>query len=314
MLRRSGVPREKVGATVFVGIAVSAAVLTACSAEHATLSPARAAVVFGAGITEVQDESINLAQQQLIEACMTKAGFRYQIAPWTANATGYADPMIINTANLRSNGFGLYQFVTSAPPKGHQGPAVDPNSNYLASLPAAAAKAWGTAMSGSKQVNVTLPDGKRFRYQSGGCYTESLIELYGNAKEYYSMQTYDADLTDKIRIETTWSNSYKHAMSGWTRCMRHHGLRYASMSAMVKDVQSRYAVPGASPAKVHQFELRVALQDASCIDAVKLNAVSARALAQAGSTLTGDQMTAILAWHEMENHALASATKILGQG
>jgi len=309
---RRNLKRAAGGPLRLTGVLLSATVAAACGTGSAGGNPANGARIFGTGLNQVQQEAIYTAEQTLIQRCMDAKGFQYLVAAATPpGAHGNTNPLATNTDSLRTNGYGIYQIVTTAPPKGQAGVSVDPNAKYLASLSSQRATQFGRALDGTKRQSFTLPDGKQISFAVGGCYGRADTELYGSSGRYQAMAQYDADLISKINTEAGFSKVWTSAEAAWARCMAVHHLRYATEAAAQLDIYNRYTAPGASISKVHQYEMRVAIQDADCSDATHMRTAGREAVQRATSAFTTDQVNAILAWNELERRALARGNRIL---
>jgi hypothetical protein len=248
---------------------------------------------------------------------MARAGFQFLIPPQAAKPaltkSGDTNPLLVDTSLLSKDGYGLYQIVKSASPRGRQAGPADPNIKYLKSLPPAQRARWNITLQGTAQATVTLPDGSRLSFPTQGCYAQSLGELYGSVTDYYALQDYASNLMSRIGIQAGWSPAWQQAQAEWRRCMAAHRYPYPSEEAAELDIYDRYQVPCVKRASVHSYELRVAAQDAACAKESGIAEAGRQAVRQAAASFTADQVAAILTWNQMQARALASAGRVLGQ-
>jgi hypothetical protein len=158
---------------------------------------------------------------------------------------------------------------------------------------------------------VTLPDGKQFSYQPGGCVGQAETALYGNVASYNTLLIYDSDIYNKVKNDVLWSPAWRSAVAAWARCMATHGYHYVNEVAAEAGVSARYASAGTHLAAAHRYEMRLAAQDAACTGMARLNSVSAAGLRVAAVSLTSDQAAAALTWNRMQDHAAGVAERVL---
>ena len=300
-----------------VAVAAGASVLlAACSPATGQVTPPDVSRILSASVSQVQALTINTAQQELEKRCMAKAGFRFLISPPAAPSltpNGDSNPLLVDTSQLRNTGYGIYQTVTLASRSSRRKAAADPNTAYLQSLSLGKQSRWDATFHGTGQATVTLPDGSRLSFPVHGCYAQALGGLYGSVVRYYALQDYASNLMSRIGIQAGWSAAWQQAQARWRRCMAARGYHYQNETAAELEIYNRYQAPRANRASIHSYEMRVAAQDANCANVSGIASAARKAVRQAATSFTGEQVNAVLTWNQMQAHALTIADKMLAQ-
>lgn len=310
------------GRAVLTGGVVTALIalaLSGCgsSGSSATGSSAANAALFAPPVSAVQQMEISEADAELVRSCMARHGFGYPAPSVTLSefisGPGNVNPLYTDTYALRNQGYGIYQSVAAGTSGAKTSP--DPNATYIKSLSVSMANKDEADLFGTKTVTVTQPDGTTEQDSAaGGCYGGAETALYGSATKYLALSDYTANLLSDVATSATWAASWQSALKRWQKCMASHGFKYLSMNAAEANIGARYAVTGAHISLVHKYELKVAAQDADCVDQIGMNALAKREMATAAGSMTSLETSAVLAWNEMERHAASAAAKELANG
>jgi hypothetical protein len=309
----SAPPRRRRPAASFLATVLTAAAVAGCAGPAAgrAVTPAQ---FFGAGVTQAQQQTIWATEQQLVQQCMVRQGLPYDRVPWASGPPPPvpADPLYVSVTVLRSQGYGIYQADRPVP---NTRPAVDPNTALTRSLPPARARQWTTALQGTQQAVITLPDGRQLTYSgAGGCSGRAQDTLYGSTVRYTGLELYSSDLFNLVKAEAQWSGPWTSAQTAWSRCMARHGYRYLNEAAAMEQISQRYAAPGARRDQVHRYELAVAAQDSACTTAEHLNQAGLTAISRTVAGLTSGQTAAALAWDQLQVRGLRVARRLLARG
>jgi hypothetical protein len=307
------------GRAVLTGGLVTALIALALSGcgSSATASSAANATLFAPPVSAVQQMEISEADAELVRSCMARHGFQYPTPSVTLSefisGPGNVNPLYTDTYTLRKQGYGISQSVAAGTSAAKTSP--DPNATYIKSLSTSLANKDEADLFGTKTVTVTQPDGTTEQDgAAGGCYGGAEAALYGSATKYLALSDYTANLLSDVATRATWAASWQSAMKRWQKCMASHGFKYLNRNAAEVNIGARYAVTGAHISLVHKYELKVAAQDANCVDQIGMNALAKREMATAAGSMTSLETSAVLAWNEMERHAASAAAKELANG
>lgn len=296
--------------------ALIASCLVGCASSTTGSGSADNSGLFSPPVSAVQQMNISNAFAELIRSCMTKQGFKYPTTPETLSQfitrQANVDPLYTDTLTLRSRAYGIYQAMLSG---NKANVSSDPNVIYVRSLPSAMRDKDVAVLYGTKTVTFTQPDGTTGQTSAaGGCYGAANTTLYGSTTKYLEFSDYTSNLLSDIATRATWSAPWKSAQAQWTKCMAGHGFKYLTRDGAEADIAARYKVADANKSLVHDYEVKVADQDAACVDKQDMNKLSTQEMSVAAGTMTSLETNAVLTWNEMERRAATVAAKVLANG
>jgi len=299
-------------------VAVIIALTSCSSSQQSTVSPAQADQLLGLDLTPAQNTALETANQEIVRKCMSQQGFTYYVESQDSDqteyeATGTGLPLVSDLTKLRKYGYGIYQATLSSGPQSTPGAK---NLAYENGLTPARKAAYQNAFegNGNQQINITLPDGHQTAFSVGGCRSQADASEYGDLKTFLTIRSYAEDLQAKINDSSAWQKSWTIAEGKWAQCMKQHGIFASSETSAQLLVANRYQDDPADLVADHEYELQVGRQDADCSAALNLNAAAKSSVESALASLTSDEINAMLAWEQMQQHAVSVAQRILAEG
>jgi hypothetical protein len=261
---------------------------------------------------------LQAADNQLTSECMRKRSFAYHVAtppaPVDAEATTGVYGLI-SAPVASAQGYGIADNIQSRQAADAIGATVDAASQQPAYL---------AALTGTDQHKVTLElaGGSDVSFDSDGCVTIALTELYGPD---WNQVSFDLEgLSSQVEQGVEAAPSWKGALTQWASCMdsRYH-VKYSDPQAARSDVSSVAAaaikdVPTPVATQrlkdVRAGEVRLAQQDAACQQSVGLPAVAGAAQDEAQATDMRRYSGELKAYAADFAHAQTVADSLLGTG
>lgn len=171
---------------------------------------------------------IRLAEQRLIQACMTEQGYDYDsVFDFVTSTALTPAPSYLSPTELRRSG---YQFDWDNSRRqreamlNEQGTLVDP----IQHLSAAEAASFELALYGSpdETVEVYTQSDERTELPSTGCEAEARIELYGSLANYARYDNAVEMFSTRIAAELSEQETYIEPLADWQNCMRDQALGF----------------------------------------------------------------------------------------
>lgn len=250
---------------------------------------------------------LRTAEEELIGSCMRARGFQYTAVPPPAVRPRREFPYgNEDVAWARRHGFGTFD-----------GPdqeidAYDPNQHYVERLPAGQRAAYGRALTGDldRQVSVRLPDGSEVFMTLGGCTAEVSEALYGDPavrlRLEHTVQLIRSEAYDRVVADPR----YLAALTAWRGCMRTRGYGY-DRPAAARAAVVEAAAAGPTTA-LRALESRTALADAECGRRSRLVATANRLDREHLTVLTRQFRAEAVAWQELQAAAVPRARQLTG--
>jgi hypothetical protein len=279
-----------------------------CSASGGTSAPDTAGLRPFQGATYYSPDQralLRAAEERLLVGCMARKGFSYR--PQTASAAGDPGPMdvspyaLVDPAQARVNGFG----IISA--------ALD-DGNGAASVSAEPSGAgWSDALEGtaSHRVQIALPDGQGYFYNSDSCLSSVDGYLYGAGYQtlYDSFQVW----TNQVVARVLADPRYQAAQRRWAACMKAARTPYSSLSGPTATVYQELDAIGADHGRLQaaiRSELRLAVVDAACQQQARLGQVVAAVQDEMQSAVLGKNTSEVGELLALRRKALTRAASL----
>jgi hypothetical protein len=261
---------------------------------------------------------LQAADNRLTARCMSKRSFAYHVAdppaPVDAEATTGVYGLI-SAPVASAQGYGIADNALTRQAADAIGATVDAASQQPAYL---------AALTGTDQHKVTLKltGGSDVSFDSDGCVTVALTELYGPD---WNQVSFDLEaLSSQVEQSVESAPAWKDALTRWASCMSaRYQVKYSDPQAARSDVSSVAAaaikdVPATVAAQrlkdVRTGEVRLAQQDAACQEAVGLPAAAKAAQDQAQATDMRQEGAELKAYAADFAHAQTVADSVLGKG
>lgn len=228
------------------------------------------------------------AESELISACMTAQGFRYQVE--TSTLSGESDEeRSLNMNERRSRGYGLASQYGSD----KESVSTAANDTYVAGLSKKNADAYMKALRGGTADfrEMRFGTGRDITFSSRGCEARSRTSLYGNLDDWVSVAYFPQNLNSELSPRVEKAPKYRAAMNDWRTCMRGRGYAYASPDAAYDQLKSAYRAQKKVTAALRDREIAVAVADGECGAEVHIpSTVLALRRAYAQSLPTADKL------------------------
>ncbi len=276
------------------------------------LSVAEIGMLTSSARTETVATELTNALQRLVYRCMRAKHLPYRPAHEVAgSAASWALyhpelPPYTSLADREAHGYGFYDDAIrtshrrSADRTGRHVRSPHYSRRYLNEL-------WG---SGRDRVTVTSPIGPSFSTPGGGCYGHAERLLYGSVVNY-GLATEDASsgFTNLLATAVEADPAFAAVIGRWSACMARHGLIYHAPFDAWNSLAERidkHATPG-----LHRLEIRVAVADYRCAQAVRLLPHLLAIQAWLASRLNPQLEDYLDRLVTIENAALAAAHRLL---
>ena len=207
----------------------------------------------------VTDALAHNAAQTLTERCMHAHGlafypFLYRPAEAATMATLVLGVPLasIGLAARQADGYGFYSRAVKE--AAHPTPQDQPGKEdkYTASLPAKAKQRYLLALSGPRRA--------------GGCLAAASRQVYGSPANYRLATSGWGELQGQLNGAVRADPAFPAVIAKWSACMAAHGYNYPSPDNLYNRLATRI---GTAPAD-HALEIRTAVQDYRCSQAVRL--------------------------------------------
>jgi hypothetical protein len=263
-----------------------------------------------------QQTLLQLAQSTLTAQCMRRHGFSYQIAHPPALVDDAANSAygLVTPSTAAAEGYGISDNALIRRADNAVGTTPQPEGNRPGFMPALV----GTA---AHRAVLTLPDGSDVSYNTDGCVTTAIVQLYGKAwnPAYYTL----AEATQQIQSHVLQSPLWASAVSAWSGCMTttfHEDLASpeaarAQVAASVATAVAK-APADAGPAFLaaeRGKEIALASQDADCQAQVGLAAVAAGAQASPEQAAQTSYRADVATYATDLHTAVARAQQLVGR-
>lgn len=253
--------------------------------------------------TPDQRALLRTAEEKLLVECMAHKGFSYRpqkaaAHPSALDASPYA---LVRPTEARVNGFG----IISA--------ALDAGSGTADVTAEPSGAAWTAALQGtpSHRVQIALPDGQAYFYNSDSCLSTVDDQLYGAGYEtlYNSFQVRSNQVLARVLADPR----YRTAQGSWAGCMQAAQVPYSSLSGPAGTVYAELAAVGTDQGRLQRAigtELRLSGADAACQQQVGLNQVVATVQDDAQSAVLGSSTGELGELLGLRRQALARALSL----
>lgn len=202
------------------------------------------------------------AEEALVQTCMRKRGYAYQIgpAPEMGRAAAVNPYTVLSPQRSRSDGYGLTGAVLEGPPD-------DSNAEMLAALSEAKREDWQEALLGNldDHVEISLPSGRQISYDPDSCAQAARDEVYGQG--WSELRYTVEDLSNEVIRRTLDSPDFQEVEKDWAGCMADLGYSYATLEDPRKEIQDQLAQAEGARDRVLAVgdrELDLARDDLTC--------------------------------------------------
>ncbi|MEY9846714.1 hypothetical protein [Streptacidiphilus sp. MAP5-3] len=263
-----------------------------------------------------QQALLQLAQSTLTAQCMRRHGFSYQVARPPAlvddAANGAYD--LVTPATAAAEGYGITDNALIRRADNAVGTSAQPDGDRPGFMSALV----GTA---AHRTVLTLPDGSDVSYNTDGCVTTAIVQLYGNAwnPAYYTL----ADATQQIQNQVVQSPLWTSGVSAWSRCMKTtyredlaspQAARAEAAASVANAVAKAPADAGpAFLAGERSKEIALASQDAACQAQIGLASAAARAQLSPEQAAQASYRTDMATFAADLHTAVARAQQLVGR-
>jgi hypothetical protein len=306
-------------------LALTVLALTACSGGESsrTRPPSLPKVTetpildrLGGQAAKAREYLIHDAEQELIRACMARAGFQFVPTPSSTIAaietwsrrTSTPSWEIPSSSVARRVGYGYLEERRAQPPD-----AEAANRKVLAGLSPAQQRRWNDALASSDashQVTVSIPFGYTASIPSKGCVADAWRRLYGNdLRTWEIVSTIWSNLRGQAGQRTTADKRYTNAAGEWSKCMHDAGYELADPALTRGLVIDDYAHESVDTA--HRQELALAKADAACAAVSGIRATGRRLYAAYSQALADQYQGQLLAYDEILDRATVVARETL---
>jgi hypothetical protein len=215
------------------------------------------------------------AAETVTERCMHAQGLAYYpFFERAADATTMAAQVLgvplasIGLAARQADGYGFYSRAVreAAHPTAQDQPGRE--GKYAASLPAKARQRYLLAFGGplSQMVTVTVPGEGTVQIATGGCLAAARRQVYGSLTNFVLATTGWTGIQSQLNRAVQADPAFPAVIAKWSACMAAHGYKYPSPENLYNRLATRI---GTAPAD-HALEIRTAVQDYRCSQAVRL--------------------------------------------
>lgn len=254
--------RGKAAAAVLGGMLLTA---TAACGGQAADGAGRAA--HAREVTAAETALLAAAEEELVERCMERRGFKYWPAAPPAPDELRDFPYVVDDlAWARRHGYGSDLSREAARLQ-----KSDPNAAYAEGLSPKRRTAYAVARNGDgrRSLRVTIPSGASVGQNSTGCIAESQRQLYGDFQEWFRASTVAGNLPDRGR-DVRRDPRMRAAVAEWSSCMKKKGHQYSSPLQLQKSLTK--AADGTGADRTRRTEIRLATAEASCARSTRLSA------------------------------------------
>jgi predicted small secreted protein len=228
-------------------------------------------------LSQQESDLLYLAEQQLINSCMRKQGFAYQVtAPYQLPSSAAARPFGNDDVALaKAHGYGIANGEQER--QDRQLRNLGPNGRYVASLSPQRRQAFQRALDGTNPAAITVQIGDRGSVftSADGCQADARTQLYGGLRRWTAAKATVINLRALTQPELAEDTRYTTALRSWRSCMTRRGYSYQNPAEAVA-AAARKSRPGGGNAALRRQEQHVAVADAQCNRQSALAATGAR--------------------------------------
>jgi hypothetical protein len=236
---------------IVVGCALLSGTLSACGKDSTSAAAEAAGVDAPLGLDEAGSALKQTRVEELVKACMKRAGFDY--VPVDPNATKAA---ITGTSGLtdeefrRQFGYGISTVFEKVVEISQSGRSTDPNVTYRNGLDAAGQTAFDKALNGGNagiSVSGAVENAKAGELSGlGGCIEEATSAVFGNADVISALAK-----IEELDTRAEADQRLVKARADWSKCMKAQGFDYPDPNAVDGVITDKLtAIVGADAAKV----------------------------------------------------------------
>lgn len=231
-------------------VVLSSASLVACGGKSDNSTTNAAAVDSPLGLDEAASALMQTRVEELVKACMKKAGFEY--VPVDPNATKAA---ITGTSGLsaeefrRQFGYGISTVFEKLVEISQSSKSLDPNVTYRSRLDPAGQLAFDVALTGGKadvSVSGAVEAAKTGDLGGlGGCVEEATTAVFGGANIVSALAKIE-ELDSRAEAD----ERLVKARADWSNCMRKQGFEYSEPNSVDVGITEKLAsIVGPAAAK-----------------------------------------------------------------
>jgi hypothetical protein len=218
------------------------------------------------------------AAETLVARCMHAHGLTYDhpdferaaVAATMATQVPGVPQASISLAARQADGYGFYSKAVQQAAHPDAQNQLDPGEKYIASLPAAEKQHYELILRGplNRRVTVTIPGGGTAQIEAGGCVAAARRQVYGSLANFLLATTGWGELQGQLNGAVQADPAFPAVLAKWSACMTAHGYKYTNPEGLWNRLGTRI---DHSPTPAHHaLEIRTAVQDYRCSQAVKL--------------------------------------------
>jgi hypothetical protein len=281
--------------------------------DHTAALPPTTSVspVIRGALSQRDVDTVDLAQQLLIQACLKQRGFHY--VPFGTGGTRPVDaaesPYQQSVAQARARGFGGSDTTS------HLDAAEPPNENtrYVASLSSSERARYQQTLFGNPgdKIGRRLSDGTVLNTPRHGCLANAYEEIYGTLQSYLQYSGFSFDVLRTASTQTDKDPKYQAAQHTWIGCIRSKGYRATTPPELAQQALAPYAKRGTNKAAARRREITMAVAAAECDAAAHLTSSHDRAKQDSIDKLVKLNATAYTTFRNTAAAARARATAIV---
>ncbi|WP_327638056.1 hypothetical protein OHB24_06670 [Kribbella sp. NBC_00482] len=282
--------------THYAALVLAVGLLAGCASEPAPVAaPEPTPTVVPRPLTTAERAELADAEAEMTRRCMEREGFQVFLtkAPAGPPDLPYGND---DLQFARRSGLGLATVDTG------KLRATDPNTRYVASLPADRQQAYGRALNGdpNQAMSAQLPDGSTDNMSRVGCTAWAQSELYGDGERWFRVSAIVNYLPAEYLPKIDADRRFRTALAGWTACMRRAGHPVAGPGQLRAGFPAYRTVPSAK-------EIAAAIAEATCSRASQLIAIGKRLEREHQATVYHAHRDLVLEYQTLSVAALARA-------
>lgn len=260
------------------------------------------------GLPYEQFRQLLLAEEKLIQRCMTKAGFTYtpQMPPEQREKQPWKRRDDI--AKARREGYGMFRVVRQAESDPH--PTAPRRNPDMDGLKPEDKKRYTRTLNGTRRVDFNAVGGGVGSIAVDGCVTEARQALYGDVKQWMSIESLVTNFRAVAETSSMKYPEYKNAEGQWSKCMAKSGFHYPTQDEALDAVYGFYQGID-RPDKPVKKEIDLAVADATCDKRLGTTNVKIKLYERALQESIKQYETEILTYREKQEKALVLARGIL---
>jgi len=199
------------------------------------------------------------ATETLVQRCMHAHGLVYYPFFYRPAESATMAALVLEVPNAsiglaarQADGYGFYSRAVRE--AAHSTPQDQPDreTKYVLSLPAKTRQRYSLALSGPRRA--------------GGCLAAATRQVYGSRANYFHVVGGWTEMQAQLNRAVRADPAFPAVIARWSTCMAAHGYNYPSPDNLYNRLVTRI---GTAPAD-HALEIRTAVQDYRCSQAVRL--------------------------------------------